>query len=204
MQDTSIINALQGYPAPMYTSSNGFTVFVPTNDAFSSLSSSPDFNKLRNTLGNLVIRNYLSLDKLRSMSGTNFSSTLGYNYPHLYPRVVKNFYRRPLNSTLNPSTTINQVNVNNTSIYNQFVSMYGLSPGSSYNGPAISTKFSQDELFLVNDGILLDFFACSNGIIYMISTYPQYYDYSALNLLKSGLIPSLTQSTKYAFIFSPL
>ena len=167
----------------MYASPNGFTVFVPTNDAFTAITSSPDFNQLRNTLGNLVIRNYLSLDALRSMSGTNFSSTLGYNSPRLFPRVVKNFYKRTLNSTLNPSQTINQVNLNNTSIYNQFVSMYGLNPDSSYNGPAISLKFSHDELFLVNDGILLDYFVCSNGIVYMMSTCPQYYVNTHLHVI---------------------
>ena len=198
MQDTSIINALQGNPSPMYVSPNGFTVFVPINDALTN-NLPTDFTRLRNDFGNFVVRNYLTLDSLRSMSGSNLTQTLSNtNLPRLHLQVVRNFYRRTLNSTLNmptATTSTQTVNPNSTSIYTQFSSMYGLT-AEQYNGPAISPKFSQDELYLLNDAILLDYFVCSNGIIYLMNSYPRYYDTSAYQLLISGVIPSLTQNTK--------
>ena len=199
----SITNALQGTPSPMYVSPNGFTVFVPINDALSG-GLPTDFNRLRNDFGNFVVRNYLTLDNLRSMSGSNISSTLTTaNLPRLHLRVVRNFYRRTLNSTLTPSVSTSSssspqssaINANTSSIYNQFVNMYGLA-AEQYNGPAISIKFPQDELYLLNDAILLDYFVCSNGIVYLMNSYPRYYDMSVYQLLTSGTIPTLTQNTK--------
>ena len=183
----------------MYVSQNGFTVFVPINDALTG-GIPNDFTRLRNDFGNFVVRNYLTLDTLRSMSGSNLSSTLtSANLPRLHLKTVRNFYRRTLNSTLTPPTTtggtLSTLNLNTSSIFTQFSNMYGLS-AEQYNGPAISPKFPQDELYLLNDAILLDYYVCSNGIVYLMNSYPRYYDMSVYQLLTSGTISILTQNSK--------
>ena len=87
----------------MYQSPNGYTVFVPTNDALNNIPQ--DFFQQRNDFGNFIVRDRLTLDRLREMSGRNLSSTLGSVVPRLYVKVVRNFYQRQLNPTLSSVST---------------------------------------------------------------------------------------------------
>jgi hypothetical protein len=186
----------------MYQSPNGYTVFVPTNDALNNIPQ--DFFQQRNDFGNFIVRDRLTLDRLREMSGRNLSSTLGSVVPRLYVKVVRNFYQRQLNPTLSSvSTTTTPIMPtqqsitanNNSNIYNQYSTMYGTT-NNQYSGPAISLQFPQDELFLINDAILLHKYELTNGIIYLMSSYPRYYDQSIFQLLVNNVVPGLGQNLK--------
>ena len=80
------------------------------------------------------------------------------------------------------------------SIYEIYSQMYG-GLSSTYTGPSISPKLPMDELFLINNAIILDKFECTNGIVYIIDSYPQYYDKSLYLLAKdnsvAGLAPNI-------------
>lgn len=236
-------NQLQGSSA---ISPNGFTVFVPNNDAFNGINgnSNEELFNIKNDLSNLVVRDRLTLDRLRELSGKNISMTLG-NKPRLFIRVVKNFYQRPLkpsgaagvntqksmnqpqdfqqqqlnqqfhqsrindprfpsdnmppyvpSNPNNPNANINNRDMNNTNIYGQFSYLYQGSNQAQYSGPAISLEFPQDELFIVNNAVLLENYELANGIVYMMNAYPRFYDKSLWDLLKGGDIPALSQNLK--------
>ncbi len=82
----------------MYQSPNGYTVFVPTNEALNNIPQ--DIYQQHNDFGKLIVRDRLTLDRLREISGRNLSSTLGSVVPLLYVKVVRNFCQHQLNPTL--------------------------------------------------------------------------------------------------------
>lgn len=103
----------------------------------------------------------------------------------------------------------NQFNQNTNNQFNQFdqnrqtqgsdseLNLYEQTYGdqqANYNGPQISTKLPQDELYLINSAIILDKFECTNGVIYVIDSYPQYHDGSLYMLAKGNSINGLGQN----------
>ncbi len=84
-------------------------------------------------------------------------------------------------------------------MYEQYEQMYGKKP--DYQGPPISPKLPQDELYLLNSAIILDRFELTNGIVYLIDSYPQYYDSSLYMLPKDpNTVTGLGQNIKYVYI----
>lgn len=73
-------------------------------------------------------------------------------------------------------------------LYEQHEQMFGKKP--DYQGPPISPKLPQDELYLLNSAIILDRFELTNGIVYLIDSYPQYYDSSLYMLSKAPNAPT--------------
>ncbi len=53
------------------------------------------------------------------------------------------------------------------------------------------------KLFLLNAAVILDTFQCTNGIIYLVNSYPRYYDKSLLSLLQDGDINGLAQNLNF-------
>lgn len=89
----------------------------------------------------------------------------------------------------------NQAGLENQSelnLYEQHEEIYGKKP--NYEGPPISPKLPQDELYLLNSAIILDKFELTNGIVYLIDSYPQYYDSSLYMLSKSNSINGFSQN----------
>jgi hypothetical protein len=87
--------------------------------------------------------------------------------------------------------------LNNSNIYTQYGYLYqGQSGQNTYSGPQISVEFPQDELFLINDAILLQKYECMNGIIYLMSTNPQYYTQTVWQLI-SNTQPVLGLSSNF-------
>lgn len=261
-----------------------YTVFVPSNDAFNQLPA--DMDQLRNDINNLIVKEYLTLERIKQMNGRNLSRTFGY-MPRLTLRVVPNHYSRQLshkqpgqinkrqimptttqnsfygqqgnqnlygqsttpyygppttpssfygqqstsssfygqqpayfgqpttkyygpptppgmvNPTLNPMYGANPMNsgMNSTqsdlSIYDQYNTMYGSSSGlQPYDGPNISPKLPQDELYLLNSAIVLDKFDLTNGVVYLINAYPRYFDKSLYALLRDNGFNGLSQNLK--------
>lgn len=77
-------------------------------------------------------------------------------------------------------------------MYEQYEEIYGKQP--TYQGPPISPKLPQDELYLINNAIILDRFELTNGIVYFIDAYPQYYDKSLYVLSKDNEVNGLRQN----------
>ncbi len=163
----------------------------------------------------------------QNKDGKNITSqqTFGYK-PRYRLRMVGNFYNRQLDQTVANSPTrrrrqfnpndqfgqnnnqMNQNNQNNNqmnqnnqviqsdlNMYEQYEQMYGKKP--DYQGPPISPKLPQDELYLLNSAIILDRFELTNGIVYLIDSYPQYYDSSLYMLPKdTNTVTGLGQNIK--------
>lgn len=173
------------------------TVFIPIDDSFNSLDANylNELRNIRNDMYNLIVREKYNLDKLRSLSGSNLTSTFG-NNPRLFVKVVRNFFNRQLNPSSFPLVNSTNLNVNNTNIYNQFSYLYQQQQQQQvYQGPPISPLLPLDELYLINNAIILEQFECSNGFVYIINAYPRYYDKSLWNLIttENGLRQTLDQ-----------
>jgi hypothetical protein len=142
---------------------------------------------------NLILREKYNLAKLRSLSGSNLTSTFGVS-PRLFVKVVRNFFNRQLNPMSFPLVNSTVLNANNTNIFNQFSYLYQQQQ-TVYQGPPISPLLPLDELYLINNAYILEQFECSNGFVYIISAYPRYYDKSLWNLIstESGLRQNLDQ-----------
>lgn len=82
-----------------------------------------------------------------------------------------------------------------TNLYEQYEALYGQKP--AYQGPPISPKLPQDELYLLNSAIILDKFELSNGIVYLIDSYPQYYQKSLYTLAKDNSVSGLSQNINF-------
>lgn len=115
-----------------------------------------------------------------------------------YPNQNQNLYPNQ-NQNLYPNQNQNQLYsgsmYNNSNIYNQVSGLYS-GAQQQYYGPPISIQFPQDELYLINDAILLDKYELSNGIIYLMNSYPRYYENSLYQILRSNTIAGLSQSLK--------
>jgi uncharacterized surface protein with fasciclin (FAS1) repeats len=103
-----------------------------------------------------------------------------------------------MNNNMNTNNNFNTVNGNRnpsnseSNLYEQYEEIYGKQ--QAYQGPPISPKLPQDELYLLNNGIILDKFECTNGIVYFIDAYPQYYDHSLYMLAKKNQINGFGQN----------
>ena len=82
------------------------------------------------------------------------------------------------------------------SVYEQYVSMFGSNQGG-YDDLGISNKLPRDQLFLLNAAVILDTFQCTNGIVYLLKSYPRYYDKSLLMLLNDGDVNGLAQNLNF-------
>lgn len=283
--DPTVVNALSSSNNGTQQSGAMYTVFVPMNNAFNQLPT--DMDQLRNDVNNLILKEYLTLDRIRQMNGRNVSRTFGY-MPRLVLRVVPNHYSRLVfskqasgrvnrdtgrkseeenidsrrkkrqmatsyygppttpgpyvsSSTLTnyygPPTTSSFYNqnyaqptaslnyppggmppgynansmqnsmygsvgggVNQTSsysIYDQYATMFGVNNNAPYDGPSISPKLPQDELFLLNSAIILDKVDLTNGVVYIINSFPRYYDKSLYALLRDNTVGGLGQNLNF-------
>ena len=106
-----------------------------------------DPDHLRNDIFNLIIKETLTLDKLRNTVGLNITKTYGF-MPKLMIKVVKNFYSRQPSLSRRKRQSPNQVNsiVSDKSIYDQYSDLYGVPPTQTSDGLNISPKMPQDEV----------------------------------------------------------
>ena len=51
-------------------------------------------------------------------------------------------------------------------------------------------------MYLLNGAMILDQFVLTNGIVYIINSYPRYYDKSLYALLRENTISGLAQNLK--------
>lgn len=198
---------------------SGLTVFVPINEAITQVPN--DIDTVRNDLQNLVVPDRLNLDSLRQLNGQNISKTLGYK-PRLVLRTVRNFYLsnkkdtkrkkrqavyppvsfQTTSSTFAPnlpnSLSANSfVQTNDSSAYDMYAQKYpNLSQDVASNSP-ISAKLPYDEVFLLNNALVIDMFELSNGIVYLINSYPRFYDKSLLFLITDNDVNGLGQNLNY-------
>jgi len=209
-KDTTVLTAL-GYgtngkvlPTDNSGNRNGFTVFAPVNDALTQLPSNADH--LRNDMNNLVMKGRITLEMLKQQKdGKNITSAETFGFmPRLRLRTVANFYNRQLVQTANTQNRKKRQlqqqqqqnsSMSSTNLYEQYEELYGQK--QAYQGPPISPKLPQDELYLLNSAIILDKFELSNGIVYLIDTYPQYYDKSLYTLSKDNSISGLGQNINF-------
>jgi hypothetical protein len=63
--------------------------------------------------------------------------------------------------------------------------------------PPISSKLPKDELFLLNNAIILDRFDLLNGVVYVINAYPRYFEKSILGLLTDGDVNGLASNLNF-------
>ena len=147
--DRSVLNALGNVTSGGFNQQTTFTVFCPLNEALNQVPSDPE--QLRNDLLNLIVKESLTLEKLRGMSGQNISKTFGF-MPRLSFKIVKNFYSRQLTSSPRLKRQLLFNNNNNSlsdkNIYDQYNELFGNPPSSTYDGPNISVKLPQDEVSL--------------------------------------------------------
>ena len=145
--DQTVVNILSAIKTPNIPP---VTVFCPINEALAQLPTDPDL--LRNDLFNLIVKDNLTLEKLRNLNGLNISKTFGF-MPRLSVKTVKNFYsRRPNTPTIGrrkrqiPEEYPMYSNVSDKSIYDQYFDLYGIRPTSVSDGLNISPKLPQDEV----------------------------------------------------------
>ncbi|RNA17339.1 adhesin [Brachionus plicatilis] len=190
---------------------NSLTVFVPVNEALVQIPS--DISMIKNDLENLVVVERLNLDRMRELNNQQIPKTLGYR-PRLTLRTVKNFYlfnrdlastqntqmnqKRqavlPLATTYSPQQLSQQQQTNDSSAYDMYASVGNAASNS--NSP-ISTKLPYDEVFFLNYAMVLDMFELSNGLVYLISEYPRFYDKSLLVLFNENDVAGLAQNLNY-------
>jgi hypothetical protein len=287
--DRSVISALSGETTAAGYSNTGFTVFVPTNDVLNQAPT--DVDQLKNDIYNLIVKDRLTLERLREMNGLNISRTFGYK-PHFMLKTVKNFYSRQYSSSMgnprnnvqaNPTSDTDKFRrqINDPSQYNnpygpqsfnqqqqqfstQYPNQYGSSqfpnqynqqypnqynsqfpnnqfstqfpnqfstrfpneqvPFNQFNNQfgqqsdqsvyeiynqmnggtpqqtntlGISPKLPEDELYLINSAIILDRFDLTNGIVYVINSYPRFYEKSLLMMLQEGDVNGLAQNLNF-------
>lgn len=178
-------------------------MFVPVNEAFTQIPT--EIDQLKNDLSNLIIKEKLTLERLRELNGQNLSRTFGYR-PRLLLKTVKNFYLTKSKSS-QPQIQTNQQTTqfpnnqfvnrdqNDSSIYD----IYTQSGIGSINQDAspVSPKLAQDELFLINNAVVVDRFELLNGVVYLINAYPRYYEKSLLTLLQDQDVNGLAQNLNF-------
>ena len=118
--DRSVIQALSGESSPSMSgvsSQNGYTVFVPVNDALNQLPN--DLDSLKNDMYNLIVRDRFTLERIRQLNGSSLTSTFGFR-PHLILRSTKNFYLNQLMQSTSQDTRYNKIyQQQSTPLYNQ-------------------------------------------------------------------------------------
>lgn len=112
----------------------------------------------------------------------------GQSTPQYYPGQSTPIMPQTNNMPYNPQSDM--------SIYDIYSQMYG-GQSSTYTGPSISPKLPMDELFLINNAIILDKFECTNGIVYVLNAYPRYFDKGLLSLLQTGEVNGLSQNLNF-------
>lgn len=84
---------------------------------------------------------------------------------------------------------------NNLSVYDNYLAS-GLASSSDPNMPSYP-KLPLDELFLLNSAIIIDRVELVNGVVYLLNSYPRYYDKSILLLLQDNEINGLAQNLNF-------
>ncbi|CAF0733711.1 unnamed protein product [Brachionus calyciflorus] len=172
----------------------GLTAFVPVNEAINQIPN--DMATIKNDIENLVVTERLNLDRLRELNGQNISKTLGYK-PRLVLRTVKNFYLNNQDAPKTNTVQKRQINSNDSSAFDMYSQINpNLAQSVSSNSP-ISSKLPYDEVFLLNNALILDMFELTNGIVYLINAYPRFYDKSLLVLLNDNDVNGLGQNLNY-------
>lgn len=82
------------------------------------------------------------------------------------------------------------------SVYDQYTSMYGAS-GLNQDPLGISSKLPKDQLYLLNAAVIIDTYQLTNGVVYLLNSYPRYYDKSFLKLLEDGDVNGLAQNLNF-------
>ena len=215
----NVLSSTDGQSSPR-AGFNGLTVFVPVNEAINQIPN--DIVTVKNDIENLVITERLNLERLRELNGQNISKTMGYK-PRIVLKTVKNFYLQnqariikkrqafypttTSTSTFSPQfpnaqiyTSTNSYGIvqnNDSSAYDMYSQLNpNLNQQTGSNSP-ISSKLPYDEVFLLNNAMILDMFELTNGIVYLINAYPRFYDKSLLVLLTENDVNGLGQNLNY-------
>ncbi len=114
------------------------------------------------------------------------------NQPH-----AKQYSNLAINdpSLLNQPLYFNQMNMYNSdaSVYDMYASMGGI----NFDNLGISSKMPLDEMFLLNAAIIIDKYELRNGNVFILKTFPRYYDKSLLMLLQDNDVPGLAQNLNF-------